>query len=91
MEKPQDVFQTKNLFVATYLMVSGEVDFEGLQTLDFKTKLFCFSPKEKAKELEIAYFRGGKLSVKNVFAEYNTLKDMLFQRVTNGGNYGGFK
>ena len=89
MENHQDFFKTKNLFVATFLMASRKVVFEGLQTLDQKTKLFCFSPKEKAEKLEIAYFRGGKLSVKTVFSEYNGLKDLLFQRTTNGEiNYG---
>lgn len=77
-------YTTKNLFVATYLLASGQVTFEGLDTLDFKTKLFVFSPAEKAKQLELEYFSGGSLPVKAVFAEYNTLKDMLFDRDTNG-------
>ena len=84
MEKPQNEFQTKNLFVATFLLASGQVEFRGLKKLDYKTRLFCFSPKKKAEELEIAYFSGAKLSVKQVFAEYNALKDMLFQREPNG-------
>lgn len=88
MENPQDVYQTKNLFVATFLMTSAKVKFLGLRTLDSKTKLFCFSPKSIACELEIAYFQGASLPVKTVFSEYNTLKDLLFQRDSNGGGYG---
>ncbi len=76
-------FKTKNLFIATYLISSGKVKFLGLEVLDSKTKLFIFSPLSTAKKLEAEYFSGGKLSVKTVFAEYNTLKDLLFQRETN--------
>jgi len=78
-------YTTKNLFIATYLLASGKVSFEGLEKLDFKTKLFVFTPFEKAKELEREYFSGGALPIKTVFAEYNTLKDLLFERETNGG------
>lgn len=86
----QNIFKTKNLFIAAYLMASGELQFKGLETLDSKTKLFTFSPADVAKRLESEYFSGGKLSVKTVFAEYNTLKDMIFQRETNAeGNGGG--
>jgi hypothetical protein len=84
MAIPQNEYLTKNLFVATFLIAAGKVKFMGLKSLDQKTKLFRFSPKEKAEELEIAYFSGAKLPVKTVFAEYNTLKDMLFQRESNG-------
>lgn len=77
-------YSTKNLFIATYLLASGKVDFQGLEVLDPKTKLFVFTPYEIAKQLEQEYFRGGALSVKAVFAEYNTLKDLLFARETNG-------
>ncbi len=79
-------YTTKNLFIATYLLASGKVEFQGLETLDHKTKLFVFTPYEAAKELEREYFSGGALPVKTVFAEYNTLKDLLFARETNGGN-----
>lgn len=82
-----DTFKTKNLFIATYLMASGKVKFLGLETLDFKTKLFKFSPVDVAQQLEADYFSGGSLPVKTVFAEYNTLKDLLFQRESNGGSY----
>lgn len=75
-----DIFKTKNLFLATYLLASGKVKFLGLETLDYKTKLFAFSPAETAQELETEYLSGGKLPVKDVFAEYNTLKDLLFDR-----------
>jgi hypothetical protein len=75
-------YKTKNLFVATYLLASGKVIFEGLEVLDSKTKLFSFSPLRTAVELETEYFRGGALSVKHVFSEYNALKDLLFQRET---------
>lgn len=88
MDDPQGEFQTKNLFVASFLLASGQVEFLGLKRLDSKTKLFCFSPKKKAEEIEIAYFSGAALPVKTVFAEYNTLKDILFQRESNGVNYG---
>ena len=77
-------YSTKNLFVASFLMASGEVQFNGLQRLDPKTKLFLFSPTEKAEELEAIYFSGGSVSSKLLFAEYNNLKDLLFQRETNG-------
>lgn len=88
--KPMDIFKTKNLFVASYLMASGKVRFLGLESLDYKTKLFTFSPEPIATELENEYFSGGQLSVKTVFSEYNSLKDMLFdrERETNGGTYG---
>lgn len=79
-------YSTKNLFIATYLLASGKVEFQGLETLDQKTKLFVFTPYETAKQLEREYFSGGALPVKAVFAEYNTLKDLLFARETNGGN-----
>lgn len=85
MEKHIEKYTTKNLFIATYLLASGQVFFEGLETLDHKTKLFVFTPYEKAKELEREYFSGGALPIKTIFAEYNTLKDMLFDRETNGG------
>lgn len=85
-----EIYKTKNLFIATYLLTSGKVDFLGIETLNQKTKLFKFSPFISAQELQNEYFSGGKLSVKSVFAEYNTLKDMLFDRSeeTNGENYG---
>lgn len=83
-----DTFKTKNLFIATYLIASGKVKFLGLETLDSKTKLFKFSPVDIAQELETEYFSGGSLPVKIVFAEYNTLKDLLFQRESNAVNYG---
>lgn len=84
-----DIFKTKNLFIATYLMTSGKVKFLGLENLDANTKLFTFSPANTARQLESEYFSGGSLPVKLVFAEYNTLKDLLFQREPNGGrSYG---
>lgn len=86
MENPQN-YKTKNLFVATYLMASGRVKFCGLEKMDYKTKLFCFSPLLVATELENEYFSGGSLPAKTLFNEYNTLKDLLFQRESNGGNY----
>jgi hypothetical protein len=73
-----EIFKTKNLFVAAYLQASGEVKFLGLEILDSKTKLFKFSPSDIASSLESEYFSGGQLSVKTVFAEYNNLKDLLF-------------
>lgn len=69
-------------------MASGKVKFHGFETLDFKTKLFTFSPVDIAQKLEAEYFSGGALPVKVVFAEYNTLKDLLFDRESNGGYYG---
>lgn len=87
MEKHIEKFTTKNLFIATYLLASGKVTLQGLQILDAKTKLFVFTPFERARELEQEYFSGGALPVKTIFAEYNTLKDMLFDRETNGEKY----
>lgn len=87
MDTHQNQFQTKNLFVATFLLASGKVNFSGLKVLNHKTKLFCFLPKKIAQELEIKYFDGAVLPVKKVFAEYNSLKDLLFQRETNGDLY----
>lgn len=78
------IYKTKNLFIASYLMASGKVVFHGLETLDFKTKLFTFSPSDLACGLETEYLSGGSLPVKIVFSEYNTLKDLLFERETNG-------
>lgn len=82
-----EIYKTKNLFVAAYLMASGKVRFLGLQELDSKTKLFTFTPFDLARTLEAEYFSGGSLPVKHIFAEYNTLKDLLFQRETNGARY----
>lgn len=82
-------YKTKNLFIATYLLASGKVIFEGLEAIDHKTKLFIFSPHSLAKKIEHEYFSGGTLPVKTIFAEYNTLKDMLFDRDTNGGDQYG--
>ncbi|TSC88007.1 MAG: hypothetical protein G01um10147_238 [Microgenomates group bacterium Gr01-1014_7] len=82
-----DIFKTKNLFLATYLLASGHVKFLGLETLDFKTKLFTFSPANIAQKLEAEYLSGGVLPVKDIFAEYNFLKDLLFDRETNGEKY----
>ena len=78
-----DIFKTKNLFVASYLQASGKVVFLGLEILDYKTKLFKFSPKKLASDLETEYFSGGRLTTKTVFAEYNNLKDLLFGRDEN--------
>ncbi len=87
-----ETYKTKNLFIATYLMASGQVRFLGLEVLDSKTKLFLFSPLTTAQKLEADYFSGGLLSVKSVFSEYNNLKDLLFQRETNGEkDYGKYK
>lgn len=85
MENNIDIYRTRNLFIATYLNVSGKVKFLGLETVDNKTKLFLYSPLAAAKELETDYFAGGQMPVKTVFAEYNNLKDMLFNRESNGG------
>ena len=79
-----DIYKTKNLFVASYILCCARVRFLGLEVLDSKTKLFTFTPADVATELEAEYFSGGQLPVKVVFAEYNNLKDMLFQRETNG-------
>lgn len=87
MEEPKEDYLTKNLFVAAFLLASGEVKFLGLQTLDHKTKLFKFTPIERAEALEAAYFQGEALPVKTVFAEYNSLKDLLFERDPNGEKY----
>lgn len=87
MDISQKEYLTKNLFVATFLLASDQVEFHGLKKLDDKTKLFCFSPKNKAEELEVSYFRGDALPIKRVFAEYNSLKDLLFDRETNGEKY----
>lgn len=84
--RAEETYSTKNLFVATYLMASGRVEFKGLETLDSKTKLFLFSPLVEAQKLETEYFSGGSLPAKSLFAEYNTLKDLLFQKETNGEN-----
>lgn len=83
-----DIYKTKNLFITAYLMASGKVRFLGLETLDNKTKLFTFTPSDIARTLEAEYFSGGSLPVKHIFAEYNTLKDLLFQRESNGVTYG---
>jgi len=90
-EKSMNIYRTKNLFVAAYLLASGKVKFLGLESLDSRTKLFTFSPPNVAQVLEAEYFSGGALPVKHIFAEYNTLKDLLFQRETNGVNYGSIK
>ena len=87
IKNPMSIFKTKNLFLATYLLASAKVRFIGLEELDVTTKLFIFSPAKVAQELEIEYLSGGQLPVKNVFAEYNTLKDLLFQRETSGGSH----
>ena len=83
----QNSYQTKNLFVASYLICSNRVDFSGVKTLDKKTKLFVFSPYNIARQLEVEYFSGGLLPAKALFAEYNNLKDMLFQRDPTGETY----
>lgn len=75
-----ELFKTKNLFIATFILASGKTKFHGLETLDKKTKLFVFSPAPVASEIEAAYFSGASLPAKTLFAEYNTLKDLLFQR-----------
>lgn len=80
MDKEDKIYETKNLFIASFLMASGRVDFIGLKDLDYKTKLFTFSPASLAQELEADYFSGKPLPAKTLFAEYNTLKDLLFQR-----------
>lgn len=80
MENPNKFYTTKNLFIASYLMASGKVSFEGLKAIDFKTKLFLFSPSGLAQDLEAEYFSGGSLPAKTLFSEYNSLKDLLFQR-----------
>jgi len=82
-----DIFRTKNLFVASYLLASGRVRFLGVEPLDNKTKLFRFTPLVLAQKLVSEYFTGGALPVKTVFSEYNTLKDLLFQREPNGETY----
>lgn len=82
--KDTSKYFTKNLFVATYLLASGQVTFLGLQELDYKTKLFVFTPVETSQKLETEYFSGVALSAKSLFSEYNLLKDLLFQRETNG-------
>lgn len=87
MEK-EEIYTTKNLFVASFLLASGKVNFLGLTNFDPKTKLFKFAPQKMAEELETAYFQGDALPVKTIFAEYNALKDLLFQREPNGENYG---
>jgi hypothetical protein len=84
MDIIHEEYLTKNLFVASFLLASRKVKFLGLETLDYKTKLFRFSPKQKAEELETAYFQGQALPVKTVFSEYNSLKDILFSREPNG-------
>lgn len=84
-----NIFKTKNLFIATYLLASGKVRFLGLETLDPKTKLFKFSPRDLATQLETEYFPGGALPVKTIFSEYNSLKDIIFQRESNGGCFHG--
>lgn len=78
-----EYFSTKNLYTAAYLLASGAVTFQGFKQLDYKTKLFLFSPLQKAIELEREYYSGGALPAKTLFAEYNTAKDMLFDK-TNG-------
>lgn len=83
-----EIFYTKNLFIATFLLCHPEITFIGTKQLDVQTKLFKFTPKEKAEELEGEYFRGARVSAKDLFNNYNTLKDLLFQRETNGGDYG---
>lgn len=80
MENQDQTYETKNLFIASFLMASQRVDFAGLRDLDYKTKLFTFSPASLARELEADYFSGKPLPAKTLFAEYNTLKDLLFQR-----------
>jgi hypothetical protein len=80
-------YETKNLFIATYLMVTNQVQFLGLRQLDSKTKLFVFSPANLANQLEAEYFSGASSPAKLLFAEYNNLKDLLFQREANGEKY----
>jgi len=85
-------YTTKNLFISTYLLTSGKVKFLGIETLDYKTKLFIFTPLALAQKLEAEYFSGGALPAKILFAEYNNLKDILFQREPNGEkDYGKHK
>ena len=84
----EQTYKTKNLFVATYLMASSQVRFLGTEDFDYKSKQFLFTPLDKAKALEVEYFAGGSLPAKLLFAEYNSLKDILFQKETNRERYG---
>lgn len=83
-----DIYKTKNLFIATFLLCHKELEFHGATQLDSKTKFFCFTPKETATQLENAYFSGASVPAKDLFNNYNTLKDLLFQRESNGEEYG---
>lgn len=76
-------FFTKNLFIATFLLCHQEVSFTGTSSLDKHTKLFGFTPENIAREIEASYFRGGMAPAKDLFGNYNTLKDLLFQREPN--------
>lgn len=86
MTEDKETYTTRNLFVATFLLCQRNISFVGTKQLDVKTKLFCFLPKQAAEELETQYFAGGKVSAKDLFNNYNTLKDLLFQRESNYGH-----
>lgn len=77
-------YTTKNLFIATFLLCHTGIKLIGTKELNPKTKLFCFTPKTLAEKLENDYFSGSSARAKDLFNNYNTLKDLLFQRETNG-------
>lgn len=79
MEKNIELFKTKDLFSATYILSSGQTEFYGLETLeDGRTKLFLFTPYEIAQKLENEYYAGGSRAAKLLFLSYKELRTQLF-------------
>jgi hypothetical protein len=81
MEKK--LYKTKNIFIASFILATHQVEFLGLETLDSKTKLFTFNPYDVAYKLENEYLSGEGISAKDLFAEYNNLRSLIFDKDKN--------
>ena len=79
MEHPQKYYQTKDLFLACYLMCQGVI-FEGLgQTGNNSHYLFIFSDPVDCENLERSFWQGGHVNVQSFIAAYKMLKSKLFK------------
>ena len=71
------MYKTNSLPLASYLYSKKELEFAGLNTTDPNKILFLFKPDKKATKLADDFFLG-KDGANELFKNYHTLKEMVF-------------
>jgi len=81
-----DTYNTKSLFLASYLYSVKEVEFVGSGQANGGNVYFTFKPGDKVSELVDGYYTGkATCNARDLAEGYKTLKDLIFEVKENQG------